>query len=66
MGAAGEGEPTEELVEGVRVPCRDANRRVWQALELLEREWRAAKRPSATTQASQKESTEDQEGAVGL
>jgi hypothetical protein len=27
-----------ERIEGVRVPCRDAKRRVWQAIDLLERE----------------------------
>lgn len=27
-----------ERIEGVRVPCRDAKRRVWQAMDLLERE----------------------------
>ncbi len=27
-----------ERIEGVRVPCRDARRRVWQAMDLLERE----------------------------
>ena len=65
MGVAGDSEPTEGRVEGVRVPCRDANRRVWQALDLLEAQRRAEKRPSAPTQeASLKESTEDQEDAI--
>ena len=30
------------VIEGVRVPCRDAQRRVWQALELARREYRQA------------------------
>jgi hypothetical protein len=28
----------EEEIEGVRVPCRDAKRRVWQAIDLLKQE----------------------------
>ena len=38
--AGGDSEPQEQI-EGVRVPCWDcwdAKRRVWQAIELLERE----------------------------
>ena len=37
MGAGGANQPTEEHIEGVRIPCWDAKRRVWQAIELLER-----------------------------
>jgi hypothetical protein len=28
----------EQEIEGVRVPCRDAKRRVWQAIDLLKQE----------------------------
>jgi hypothetical protein len=50
MGAGGAGQPTEEHIEGVRVPCWDARRRVWQAIELLERERRmGSPRPKQTT-----------------
>ena len=43
-GAGGDGEPRRERIEGVRVPCWDAKRRVWKAIELLERESRTAGR----------------------
>ena len=50
MGAAGEGGSTEERIEGVRIPCWDARRRVWQAIELLERERRTVSpQPKQTT-----------------
>jgi hypothetical protein len=35
-----EGEKRQEEIEGVRVPCRDAKRRVWQAIDLLKQEWK--------------------------
>lgn len=41
MGSAGGGDSElRDKIEGVRVPCWDAKRRVWQAIELLERERR--------------------------
>ena len=36
-----------EHIEGVRVPCWDAKRRVWKAIELLKRERRTVPRRSA-------------------
>jgi hypothetical protein len=33
-------EPTSQEILFVRVPCRDANRRVWQAIEVLRRQHR--------------------------
>lgn len=54
MGAGGAGEPTEERIEGVRVPCWDARRRVWQAIELLEQERRTGSlRPKQTIDHTQ-------------
>ncbi len=48
-GAAGDDEPQRERIEGVRVPCWDAKRRVWRAIELLERERRTALSSSKPT-----------------
>jgi hypothetical protein len=55
MGSAdrGVGGPRERI-EGVRVPCWDAKRRVWKAIELLERErgttgWASLARPKVET-----------------
>ena len=39
--AGGDGE-SRERIEGVRIPCWDAKRRVWKAIELLEAEQRTA------------------------
>jgi hypothetical protein len=32
------GKSQAEEIEGVRVPCRDAKRRVWQAIDLLKQQ----------------------------
>ena len=32
------GKSQEQEIEGVRVPCRDAKRKVWQAIDLLKQE----------------------------
>lgn len=47
----GDGEPQRERIEGVRVPCWDAKRRVWKAIELLERERRTTRRASSPTRS---------------
>ncbi len=38
MYSGGEGGKSQEEIEGVRVPCRDAKRRVWRAIDLLKQE----------------------------
>jgi len=54
-----------ERIEGVRVPCRDGLRRVWQALELLEREQLRRSRPRAVASRSQPVVGKDGDRAAG-
>jgi hypothetical protein len=49
MGSTGDSEPQRERIEEVRVPRWDAKRRVWWAIELLERERRTPSRQPAPT-----------------
>jgi hypothetical protein len=50
-------------IEGVRVPCRDANRRVWQAIDLLihEHNTRHNNRPRTAASARQQSSPSSKE-----
>jgi hypothetical protein len=54
-----------ERVEGVRVPCRDAKRRVWQAMDLLEREQLRRLRPQSVASRSKSVMREDRDRAAG-
>ncbi len=54
-----------ERVEGVRVPCRDAKRRVWQAMDLLEREQLRRLRPQSVASRSKSVVREDRDQAAG-
>ena len=54
-----------ERIEGVRVSCRDGLRRVWQALELLEREQLRRSRPRSVALRSKSVVREDWDQAAG-
>jgi hypothetical protein len=54
-----------ERIEGVRVPCRDAKRRVWQAMDLLEREQLRRSRPHSVVSRPKPASREDRDRAAG-
>ncbi len=54
-----------ERIEGVRVPCRDAKRRVWQAMDLLEREQLRRSRPRSVASRSKPVVREDRDQAAG-
>ena len=55
------GEPRERI-EGVRVSCWDAKRRVWKAIELLERERGTVPRRSAQESLAKKPGREASTG----
>jgi hypothetical protein len=48
-----EGAKSQEEIEGVRVPCREAKRRVWQAIDLLKQECKTHDSPLRATSVRQ-------------
>lgn len=54
-----------ERIEGVKVPCRDAKRRVWQAMDLLEREQLRRSRPRSAASRSKLVVGKDRDRAAG-
>lgn len=57
MYCADEGEKSQqEEIERVRIPCRDAKRRVWQAIDLLKQESKTHDGPLRATPMRQQSS----------